>query len=202
MHQPEGQKRFGKNLGKAKDSKEERLFNRDEVVAMIPRMTAENARGGHVFVTPIDPAAWHVLIDDLKGQKLSDFRREGYAPAALVETSNGNFQAVLKIAKQGMDEGEVNEFFKAMNRARGDEEITGLTHPMRLAGFQNRKEKHKDDEGHYPYVRLVEAVNRFCQRAVAVVRELAHPTPFPEQSSIDAAKNTPETSNYMPKGRH
>ena len=166
-------RKVAKNLGKAPKGQPERLWSRDEVIAMIPRLTAENMRGGNIFVTPLDDAAWHVLADDLSAERLAEMRREGYAPATVVETSPGNVQAVLKVPKDRVDKADTNTWFKDLNRARGDDQITGLIHPFRLVGFENRKERHRQPDGRFPFVRLREAVNRFCAHSVAVVAAYA-----------------------------
>jgi hypothetical protein len=166
-------KRIGRNIGKDSKTGRETLFTRDEVIGLIPRLTAENARGGHVFVTPIDQAVHHVLVDDLSADRLKALRAEGYAPAVVLESSPGNHQAVLKVPVHAAPKEAVNELFKDMNRARGDEKITGLIHPFRLAGFENRKTKHQQPDGRFPFVQVVEAVNRMCGRAIEVVRVYA-----------------------------
>jgi hypothetical protein len=91
----------------------------------------------------------------------------------VMESSRGSFQAILKVAA-AYPKAAVNRWFKDLNRARGDERITGLRHPFRLAGFENRKEKHLDPAtGKYPFVRLVSAVNTICGRAKEVVHQYA-----------------------------
>lgn len=159
---------FGKNLGKRPEGGEE-FYSRDQVVAMIPRLIGENARGGNVYVTPIDRGVRHVLVDDLSPSGLEELERRGYAPAAVMETSPSNFQAVLKVPAD-LPKEDVNEWFKDLNRDVGDPRITGLSHGFRLAGFQNRKAKHETPEGQFPFVRLHQAVNRICRRAIEVVQ--------------------------------
>ena len=176
-----GGKKVGQNLGKDSAGGPEQLWSRDDIIGMLPRLTAENARGGNVYVTPIDPAAHHVLIDDLKAADLARLRADGYQPAVVLESSPGNHQAVVKVGRD-VPEAAANEWFKALNRELGDERITGLRHPFRLAGFQNRKPKY-EAAGQYPFVTVVEAANRLCQRARVVVlhmaqqMHLAPPTP-------------------------
>jgi hypothetical protein len=164
-------KKVAQNLGKSPDGGPERFWTAQEVLGKIPELTRANARGGNIFITPIDDAVRHVLIDDLKPPQLDELRQRGYQPALVLETSPQNFQAVVKVPA-ALEKDASNEWFKDLNRDLGDEKITGLVHPMRLAGFQNRKEKHQTaDEGRRPFVRVVEAVNRMCSRAVAVIRQ-------------------------------
>ena len=169
MREKDG-KQIGFNLGKDADGGPERFFKPVEVEWLIPRLTAENARGGNIYVTPIDKAARHVLIDDLTGANLEHLRNRGYSPANVLESSPGSFQAILKIPAK-LDKDATNEWFKDLNRELGDPKITGLRHPFRLAGFQNAKPKHREaDNGRLPFVKLVEAVNRICGHATAQVR--------------------------------
>jgi hypothetical protein len=165
-------KKVGQNLGKQAEGKPEQFWYRNEIIGLIPRLTAENARGGNVYVTPIDTTTHHALVDDLRADDLAALKRAGYNPALVIETSPGNHQAVVKVARADVDERAVNEWFKSINRELGDERITGLVHPMRLAGFQNRKPKYESG-GHFPFVRVVEATARFCERARAVITAMA-----------------------------
>lgn len=170
-------RRVGRNIGRTRDSETETLFTQAEVVDLVPRLTVENARGENVFITPIDPAMHHVLVDDLDEAALQTLKGRGYQPATVLESSPGNFQAVLKVPVAAAPKDAVNTWFKDLNRDLGDEKIVGLSHPFRLAGFENRKEKHRgadtSAEGRFPFVRVVEAVNVACHRAVALVRRYA-----------------------------
>lgn len=168
-----GDRKVARNLGKRPEGEAEKFFSPEEVKAMIPELTVANARGGNVFVTPIDRAVRHVLIDDLKASGLEELRGRGYAPALVLETSPENFQAVLKVPAE-LPKDATNDWFKDLNRDIGDAKITGLVHPLRLAGFQNRKERHAEaDDGRRPFVRVVEAVNTLCARAIEVVKAYA-----------------------------
>jgi len=168
MRQDADGKSIGQNLGKSRDGSPERFWSRDEVLDKVGDLTAANISGGNIFVTPIDDDAYHVLIDDLDAPRLAEMRSEGYRPAAVIESSPGSFQAVVKVDRR-YPKDSVNQWFKDMNRSRGDEAITGLTHPFRLGGFENRKEKHKGADGRHPFVAVREAVGTFCARAREVI---------------------------------
>lgn len=165
-------KRIGRNLGKRKDGSEQ-LFGKADILEIIPRLTSENSRGGNIFITPIDPAVHHVLADDLTAAGLEDLTKRGYAPAVVLETSPNSHQAILKVPVSAAPKAAINAWFKDLNRDIGDTKITGLIHPFRLAGFENRKEKHLAPDGRFPFVHLVEAVNRLCGRATGIVRAYA-----------------------------
>lgn len=176
MQEMNGRK-VGRNIGRTRDSEAETLFTQAEVVDLVPRLTAENMRDWNVFVTPIDAAVHHVLVDDLDANALHVLRGRGYQPATVLESSPGNFQAVLKVPVSAAPKEAVNTWFKDLNRDLGDQSIVGLSHPFRLAGFENRKEKHRgadtSAEGRFPFVRMVEAVNVACRHAMALVRQYA-----------------------------
>ena len=172
MRQNADGEQIGQNLGKSKDGSPERLWTRDEVLDRVGDLTAANVAGANVFITPIDPAAYHVLVDDLDASRLAEMRQEGYQPAAVMESSPGSFQAVLKVDGRYAKR-DVNAWFKDMNRSRGDEAITGLVHPFRLAGFENRKPKHRNEAGRHPFVGLREALGTFCGRARQVIHTYA-----------------------------
>jgi len=168
MYDKDGEK-VGVNLGTQKLDKDKLTPN--EVIGLIPHMTRMNMKGGNIFITPLDPSVEHILVDDLKDEKMMDFIRKEYAPALIQKTSNGNHQAVIKVPKTVGDKDDRNEVFKDLNRAYGDEKITGLVHPIRLAGFENRKEKHRDEKGKFPFVGIVAATNRMCEKAISLVKE-------------------------------
>lgn len=171
MHIRDDGSKYATNFGKSKEGEPERLWNSSEVIMQIPRMTSENARGGNLYITPLDPSTHFALLDDLKADSIKELKEKGYTFATITETSPNNFQAVIKVSKK-LDSSPVNEWFKSMNREHGDQKITGLEHPMRLAGFQNRKLKYEKD-GFYPFVRLVECARTFCTHARAVIASMA-----------------------------
>lgn len=172
MHQRDDGTKYGVNLCRPKGDGEqpERLWSQAEIVARIPQLTTENARGGNIYITPIDPAVHHVLLDDLDEAGVATLKADGYRPAVVTETSPGNRQAVVKVLKS-LPYAAVNEWFKSTNRERGDERIVGLEHPMRLAGFQNRKPRYEDN-GRYPFVRVLEAGRGLCSHARAVITNM------------------------------
>jgi hypothetical protein len=164
--------RRGKSIGAnaGKDYLGQDLLSPEQVLALIPTLARRNGQGGNIYVTPVEPGFHFALVDDLDGPGLASLRSRGYAPATVTETSPGSFQAVLKV--QGPKDA-ANEWFKDLNRDLGDARITGLSHPFRLAGFENRKDKHQTPEGRFPWVKLHEAVNRLCSRSMAVVAAYA-----------------------------
>lgn len=155
--------------GKRQDGTEA-FYSRRGVENMVPYLRYENNVGGrHVFITPMDDFAYYVLVDDARRQR-QDLEAAGFAPCLVQKTSWNSTQVVLKIPADGVDRQAVVDVFNSMNREWGDASITGLRHPFRLAGFRNFKLKHERD-GKYPFVEIVHAVNRFCQKTLALVTQ-------------------------------
>lgn len=179
MHEGADGKKYGKNPGKQEDGSE-KFFDRNGVLWKIPELIKENVRGGHVYITPIDDKVYHVLVDDLSQQGLKTLKDRGYKPSVVLETSPGNHQAILKVPASAGPKEAVNAWFKDLNRDLGDQKITGLIHPMRAAGFENRKEKHRGSDNRFPFVRVVETVNQFCAKSIELVRFYALPKPAPK----------------------
>lgn len=162
----------GWNFGKSDKSLNKDLLTKEEVLANVAKLAKLNASGGNVYVTPVDMGNHFVLIDDLTATGRSRMRERGYSPAVTLETSPGSLQAVLRVPRASSPTEAVNEFFKDLNRDLGDAKIVGLSHPFRLAGFTNRKEKH-ERQGRFPFVRILDAVNVTCHRSMQVIKAYA-----------------------------
>jgi hypothetical protein len=85
-------------------------------------------------------------------------KRAGYSPAAVIETSPGNFQAWLKHPEQLSKELGTAAARKLAERFGGDPGAADWRHFGRLAGFTNRKRAYRNAEtGLHPFVKLIEA---------------------------------------------
>lgn len=131
------------------------MLNRQWTVAELEQSTAwlkrMNATGNDIYVRPAGEHAL-VLLDDLKAETLKAMQGQGYAPAAVLETSPGNYQAWVKMSDKPlsaeirlMASQELAHLFDA------DKNSAGSRHYGRLAGFTNQKPKHTRD-GRQPYV--------------------------------------------------
>lgn len=82
----------------------------------------------------------------------------GFAPALIVETSPGNFQAWLKHTEQLNREISTAAARALAHRFGGDRGAADWRHYGRLAGFTNRKNQYRDPiTGLHPFVRLIGA---------------------------------------------
>ncbi len=140
------------NLGKGKDGEPERFYTAQELVDLIPTLSYRNAKGYNIFITPIpNEERRFILLDDIKDL---DKARE-MKPALILQTSPKSKQA-LYIVDGNTPEHAARHVFNNMNRENGDPKISGLIHPMRLAGFTNRKPAYEEN-GKFPFVHIVES---------------------------------------------
>lgn len=116
----------------------------------------QNSQGRNIYIRP---KGEHPLsmVDDLTAESIERMKQEGFAPCLAVETSPGNFQAWLNHGK-ALPKAESTLAARALaERFGGDKGAADWRHFGRLAGFTNRKEKHRRPDGQFPYVRLVES---------------------------------------------
>lgn len=152
------------NVGKGRGPNgTEKFYTPDEVRSLIPYLSAQNARGRDIYMTPIDQDHHYMVVDDTTETSLGDMIAAGYRPALVQESSAGNRQAVLKVPKErGRDEQKAaNEVVVNLNRRYGDEAFSGVVHPFRMAGFSNKKPGRNN-----AFTRIVEAVGGICTRAM------------------------------------
>ena len=148
-----------------------RLWNLDTLLRSVSWLRLKNAEGRHIYIRP---AGQHSLslIDDASIQVVERLKSEGLAPAVVLETSPGNFQAWLR-------HGQILPKYLSTVAARllasrfgGDLASADWRHYGRLAGFTNRKDKYRKTDGTFPYVRLYEATGVVYSRAVAFLAEI------------------------------
>jgi hypothetical protein len=99
---------------------------------------------------------------------------DGYKPSAVIESSPGNWQAIITIPKLGteLDREIGNAIVARLNKEYGDPKVSGEIHAHRAPGFQNKKLKHKRDDGTYPEVLLKKTGQGYCEKTIAISREM------------------------------
>lgn len=165
-------------------------FTPAEIAGRTAEMQRLGRRGENIYYTPLSEKKHHILIDDMDRTKLARLIADGYKPAAVLESSPGNYQAILNIPKLGtaFDREVGNRLAERLNREYGDPKLSGVVHPHRAPGYENRKPKHEREDGTYPEVRLLKAERRedaktlelsraidsdYAQRAEKQIREAA-----------------------------
>lgn len=158
-----------------RDAKTGQMMNREwsraELEKAVPWLKRMNAKGNDVYIRP---AGEHglVLVDDLKPQALERMKAEGFAPAATIETSPGNYQAWVKLSEAPLSADVRREAAKALaTRYGGDPNSADSRHYGRLAGFTNQKPQHARD-GRQPYVLAHDCPGKAAKSAVALISEV------------------------------
>jgi len=173
-------------LNQRKDA-EEHLYSKDEIKnpAIVRMLNVKNYKESrNIFITPTSKTHDFFFVDDMTTQSLKAVQEEGYTFSTIVESSPSNFQGVIKTEKGGYTKAELNAFFRALNKRYGDEKITGQIHPFRLAGFQNMKEKHQQENGRRPFVTIHKAVDITCDYAKKQLEKLRNSFAAPVNSSV------------------
>src|SRR5215471_407304 len=71
-----------------------RVWGVDVLIKSVPWLKFQNADGRNIYIRPKGEHALS-LVDDLTAEALNRMRADDFAPAIVVETSPGNFQAWL-----------------------------------------------------------------------------------------------------------
>jgi hypothetical protein len=87
-------------------------------------------------------------------------------------SSPNRYQGIYRLPKAGTSKDEANALFRTLNQRYGDPKISGLVHGFRMAGCTNRKDKYRDDFGHYPFVKLVSSHQDAVQGLDAILTEV------------------------------
>lgn len=149
----------------------ERFYNADEVRKMLGRLSAENAKGKDIYITPLSARAHYVLIDDIKPGVVDQLKKDGYVPRLVQSSSRDNQQAIITIPRLGLkDRAEeqtlANKVVGELNQAYGDPKLSGVVRPFRMAGFANKKPGKGD-----PFTVVQEAAAADCTKATEQLGE-------------------------------
>lgn len=150
-------------------------FPENELLLRMPEILRIQARGENIYYTPLSDKKHHILIDDMTAEAVNRLRADGFKPAVLLLSSPGNFQCVITVPKLGMDfDRQIgNKLAALLNKEYGDPKLSGCIHPHRAPGFRNLKFKHRQADGTYPEVRLLQAIRRDCPKTLALARQIA-----------------------------
>lgn len=153
---------------------ETRGFSPREALARMDEMRRIQSRGENIYYTPLSQARHHILIDDMSAQSVNKLRADGFQPAVILLSSPGNFQCILTIPKLGteFDRQVGNRLTELLNRRYGDKNLSGCIHPHRAPGFENRKPKHRREDGGYPEIKLIAATRVECPKALDLSQQL------------------------------
>jgi hypothetical protein len=141
-----------------------RVWDRGTLLRSIPWLRLKNGHGRNIYIRPSGEHRL-TLLDDIGWRTVGRLKEEGFEPAVIVETSPGNFQAWLNHGEVLPKELSTFAARLLARRFLGDPASADWRHYGRLAGFTNRKEKYRRENGLFPFVLLHEASGRPYGRA-------------------------------------
>jgi hypothetical protein len=133
-----------------------RTWDVSGLMRSIPWLRLQNSQGRNIYVRPQGEHNLS-LVDDLKQDAVRQMKRVGFQPAAVIETSPGNYQAWLKHPKRLPKDLGTAAARALARQFGGDMGAADWRHFGRLAGFTNRKPKYQGPDGLFPFVRVIEA---------------------------------------------
>ena len=148
-----------------------RVWDTSTLLRSVSWLRLKNAEGRNIYIRPAGEHSLS-LIDDASIQVINRLKLEGFAPAVVIETSPGNFQAWLRHGKILPKHLSTLAARLLASRYGGDLASADWRHYGRLAGFTNRKDKYRKTDGTFPYVRLHEATGVVYSKAVAFLAEV------------------------------
>jgi len=174
----------------------------DQIDAALAWLKRENAQGAQIFVRPYGTHALS-LVDDLSAETIPGMTDAGFQPAALVETSPGNFQVWLNHGGTLFDRALSTRAAKELaRRFGGDPSSADWRHFGRLAGFTNQKPKRRLQTGLPPFVRLHDCEGRTYTAArefLEDVKSLVHkPSAGGSTQRVSGASSNDESVRSLP----
>jgi hypothetical protein len=175
-------------------------FTSHEVERRMPEMQRLQRRGEHLYYTPLSDKKHHLLIDDMNREKLELLIRDGYSPAVVLESSPGNYQAIITVQKLGSpyDREVGNRLAERLNRQYGDPTLSGCIHPHRAPGFENRKPQHLATDGSYPTVKLLKAEHQECVMTLALSSHIDAEYRLQSEQKPQRPERKPHSAADMP----
>ncbi len=158
-----------------KDASEPEMFlrtwDKESLFRSLPWLRFQNMNGRNIFIRPKGEHQLS-LIDDLKIDGIGALKTAGFNPALVVQTSSGNFQAWLNHGVTLPKDLSTAVARALAEKFGGDTGAADWRHFGRLSGFSNRKEKYRQADGLFPFVRLMEANQAVYPKAAEFVAEV------------------------------
>jgi hypothetical protein len=148
-----------------------RTWDAETLLRSIPWLKHQNRDGRNIYLRPKGEHNLS-LVDDLSAESVQRMKAAGFAPALVVQTSSGNFQAWLKHPAPLPKELSTAVARELATNFGGDRAAADWRHFGRLAGFTNRKEKYRSSNGLYPFVLLMEHTGATYERGEQFVSDI------------------------------
>jgi hypothetical protein len=148
-----------------------RSWDESTIEHSIPWLRHENARGGNIYIRPKGEHDL-TLVDDLNRPAIDRMKASGFEPAAVIETSPGNFQAWLKhpaVLPKHLSTAVARAVAEMFGADLGSAD---WRHFGRAAGFTNQKPKYRQANGLNPYVRLIEHTGRTYSQGPELIQRV------------------------------
>lgn len=159
-----------------------RVGDANAVLRLVPLLKKQNMAGANIYIRP-DAEGKNVgilLLDDLSSTTLTMLRDKNFQASAVTETSPSNYQAWVRIADHDIAAPLATGCAKALAKLFGaDPNSADWRHYGRLSGFTNRKPKHVDNNGKFPYVLCISAAPQVAEGGAELMRQV--------QRDIDSA---------------
>ncbi len=154
-----------------------RTWSAEEVLRALDWLKRENRSGANIYVrADRERSSRLVLIDDLNRDALARLRVSDHAPAVVVQTSPGNWQAWVKLDEDTPSQVRTEVARILCREYGGDPASADAQHFGRLAGFTNRKPARIID-GRPQFVLLRRALTK--AQLIAVPKGLTSPQDGP-----------------------
>ena len=134
------------------------------VLRMLSFLKHRNANGAHIYIRPTGESPY-TLLDDLNAATLATLAPQGYAPAAVVETSPGSFQAWLRHSQPLSKELGTLAAKTLAEQFGADRGAADWRRFGRAPGFTNRKPQHRNQSGLYPFAHLRSSIGTVFHQA-------------------------------------
>ena len=155
-------------IGNGRGAMQQRVITTADIERVAGYLRHSNARGSHIYVRPTESIGL-VLMDDVRRDTLDQLRRDGLAPAAIVETSPGNHQAWIRLSDKPIERDLASAAARDLARTYGtDERGAAWNHYGRLAGFTNPKPQYAGERG-FPFSELRGSSGQVAERGAAVL---------------------------------
>ncbi len=147
----------------------EKFWTKEEITQEITKLRAKNTMGYDVYITSIDNSKHFIVVDDMTPDKEKALLDAGIKPAIIQKSRENNKQAIIIIDKESSaDEQKLaNQIVTRLNKKWGDPKFSGVCHPFRLAGFNNKK------QGKNNFITTLElSIHRKCNVTSVAMRKL------------------------------
>lgn len=169
-----------------------RIWTKETLLKSVTFLQAKNCEGYNIYARPKDYS--FILLDDVQKAMLAEIAQ--IKPSVLIETSPQNYQVWLRLSE--VPETREHALAICKHLATMFEADMGSAEPDhvgRLPGFTNRKPKHQNDKGLFPFCKLHHYADRcssFSTQSVSCAKkeekQSAKQIKVPPHTGIDQSR--------------